>query len=351
MGKEKIILTLSDGTFASTKLPVSTGWLLAECMEFRGRQEVWMGRSPELLKALGQQAMVQSVESSNRIEGVTIAAERLRPVVLGKARPKDRPEEELAGYRRALDWIFARRGRTPIDARTILYLHALCQAGAGDAGKFKTRDNEIIEFNAAGERVVRFRPTSAKDTPKFIDQLAASYQQLAESENVPPLLLIATAVFDFLCIHPFRDGNGRVSRLLTTLLLQQHGFVVGRYVSLERLIEESKEDYYRVLKQCSDGWAEGKNQILPWWNYFLTILRQAYAEFAEQVGRAQARSGKSELVAKTALAMIGSFSLAEVHALLPGVSEALIKKVLSALKLEKKLSLKGRGRGARWQVS
>ena len=348
MGKARIYLTLTGDPFAQARLPVSTGWLLAECMEYRGRQDLWIGRSPELLKALRQQAIVQSVESSNRIEGVTVAANRLRPIVLGKSKPKDRPEEELAGYRNALDWIFNRRASIPIDARTILHLHSLCQAGAGDAGKFKMRDNEIIEFNPAGERVVRFRPTSAKDTPRSIDELLAAYQAMRDSESAPPLLLIATTIFDFLCIHPFRDGNGRVSRLLTTLLLQQHGFVVARYVSLERLIEESRHDYYHVLKQCSDGWAEGNNQILPWWNYFLSIIRRAFAEFADQVDHAGAGAGKSELVAKSAMAMIGPFTLAEMQAQLPGVSLSLIKKVLLDLKNQKRLKLSGRG--ARWQV-
>jgi Fic family protein len=349
MPSAQTILTLRAQTFSSASIPVSTGWLLAECMEFRGKQELWTHQRPEVLRALREQAMIQSVESSNRIEGVTVSADRLRPVVLGKSKPRDRSEEELAGYRRALDWIFTRRGPVRIGPRTILHLHAICQRGAADAGEFKTRDNEIIEVTASGQRTVRFKPTAAKQTPQAVAELCDAYETLIDKPDAPPLLVVATTVFDLLCIHPFRDGNGRVSRLLATLLLQQQGFIVGRYVSLERLIEESKEDYYRVLHSCSVGWHEGKNPILPWWNYFLSIIRRAYAEFAEQVEHPTSRP-KSELIERAALEMVGPFTLAQLRAQLPGVSLALVKKVLNDLQRRKKLRLTGRGRGARWEV-
>jgi Fic family protein len=193
---------------------------------------------------LREQAIVQSVESSNRIEGVTIAAERLRPVVLGKARPRDRSEAELAGYRRALDWIFTRKHPVLITPSVIKKLHSFAQAGsAGGAGEWKRRDNQIIELLPTGERRVRFEPTAAKDTPGAIDTLCANYRQVCEEPRVPPLLAVATFVFDLLCVHPFRDGNGRVARLSTTLLLQSHGFQVAQYASRERLVEESREEY------------------------------------------------------------------------------------------------------------
>ncbi len=344
------ILTLRPETFERIAVPLSTSWLLGDCMEMRGKQDLWNRQKPEMLQALRQQAVIQSVESSNRIEGVTVDADRLVPVVLGGARPKNRPEEELAGYRRALEWIFSRKGPVRIDTRAILHLHALCQAGAADAGKLKARDNEIIEISARGERRVRFRPTPAKQTPAAMKKLAAAYEENVESGEAPPLLLIATTILDFLCIHPFRDGNGRVSRLLTTLLLQQHGFVVGRFISLERIVESSREDYYRSLHECSVGWAEGRNPVLPWWNYFLTVLRRAYVEFSEAVERTESHQGKSELIRRAALAQVGPFTLADVQAEVPAVSEPLIKKVLSALKGEGRLQLTGRGRGARWVV-
>lgn len=346
------MLTLRTDTFVKAAIPLSTTWLLAECMEFRGKQDLWTRQKPEVLEALRQQAIVQSVESSNRIEGVEVAPDRLRPIVLGKARPQDRSEEEIAGYRKALDWIFTRKTPVPIEPRAILRLHALAQGGSiGDAGQWKKRDNEIIEITSQGERKVRFRPTPAKDTPKAVEDLCMAYSEMAEAEQAPALLLVATAVFDFLCIHPFRDGNGRVSRLLTTLLMQQEGFVVGRFVSLERLVEESKENYYRVLNQCSQDWDTGRNDILPWWNYFVGIVRRAYAEFSRDVESSAGRPAKTDLARRAVEAQVGSFTLADLRAAAPGVSPQLLKKVLQDLQREGKVKLVGRGRGARWQMT
>lgn len=342
------MLTLREQTFDGAALPVSTSWLLADCMEFRGKQDLWTRQRPEVLDALGQQAIIQSVESSNRIEGVTVAADRLAPLVLGKARPRDRSEEELSGYRRALDWIDSTDFK-PLDARTILHLHALSHAAAHDAGRFKSRDNEIVQIMPDGGRRVRFIPTPAARTATEIDDLCAAYVRLTDGGSVPPLLIIATTVFDFLCIHPFRDGNGRVSRLLTTLLLIRHGFDVSRYVSLERLVEETKEDYYRILEECSRGWHEGHNPILPWWNYFLGVLRRAYVQFSQQVEGGQTPP-KTQLATRLILAQVGPFSLADVQAQLPGISPQLLRKVLAELKAQGRVSLRGRGRGARWEV-
>jgi Fic family protein len=333
------------------KLPAATVWLLTDCMEYRGKQDLWTHRKPEMLAALREQAIIQSVESSNRIEGVTVAPDRLRPLVLGRARPRDRSEEELAGYRKAMDWIFTRKSPVRIDTRTILHLHAMAQGGmSADAGHFKSKDNEIIELRPGVGRVVRFRPTGAKQTPDAVRHLCEAYKQFTEGRTAPPLMLAATFLFDFLCIHPFRDGNGRVSRLLTTLLLEQQGFAVGRFVSLERLIEESKEDYYRMLETCSRNWAEGRNEIAPWWNYFLTIIRRAYAEFAEKMDRAKPHQAKTELARQAALAQVGPFTLADLNAQVPSASPQLLKKVLGAMKNEGRVQLTGRGRSARWEI-
>lgn len=332
-------------------VPVSTSWLLGECMEARGKQELWMRQRPEVLAALREQAIIQSSESSNRIEGVTVEPARLRPVVLGKSRPRDRSEEELAGYRKALDWIYTRKFAVTIEPRVILRLHAMAQGGfSGDAGKWKQRDNEIIEFRPSGERTIRFKPTPAKETPSAIQELCRNYQDTSDDSAVPPLLTTATFVFDFLCVHPFRDGNGRVSRLLTTFLLLRHGFEVGRYVSLERIVEETKVDYYRVLGECSEGWHEGKNVIVPWWNYFLGFVRRAYQDFAAQVESASRRPAKGELVRSAVRAQVGPFTLGDLRGQLPGVSVQQVKKVLGEMKKADQVRLVGRGRGARWEV-
>ena len=346
------MLSLDPKKLAEISIPLGTGWLLGSCMESRGKQDLWLRQKPEVLEVLREQAIIQSVESSNRIEGVTIPANRLRPVVLGKAKPRDRSEEELAGYRQALDWIFSRQRQVSVRPAVFQRLHALAQGGfSGDAGEWKKQDNEIIEILPSGERKIRFVPTSAADTPKTMDLLCRNYREACADKRIPRLLVVATFVFDLLCIHPFRDGNGRVSRLATTGLLQSHGFQVGRYISLERLVEESQDDYYTILAECSQGWHEGKNEIVPWWNYFLSVLRHAYKEFKRQVESAEARPAKSDLVRQTVLAQVEQFTLGDLTAQLPSASPQLIKKVLAELKKQSKIRLVGRGRGARWEIA
>jgi Fic family protein len=320
------MLTLDPRKLAGLAIPVGTGWLLGACMEARGKQDLWIRQKPEVLDVLREQAIIQSAESSNRIEGVTVAANLLRPLVIGKARPRDRSEEELAGYRAALDWIFSRKSAVAITPDVLRRLHAL----------------------AHGES---FLPVSAKKTPAAVEMLCRAYRVAGDEERVPPLLIVATFVLDLLCIHPFRDGNGRVSRLATSLLLQSQGFQVARYISLERLIEESKEEYYRILKLCSQGWHEGQNEIIPWWNYFLGMLRDAYKEFERQVESVEARPAKSDLVRQTVLAQVERFTLADMAAQVPAASSQLIKKVLARMKKAGQVRLKGRGRGARWKVT
>ena len=332
-------------------MPLATAWLLGECMQAQGKQALWMRQRPEILLALREQAVVQSVESSNRIEGVSIAAERLRPVVLGRARPRDRSEEELAGYRKALDWIFSRKRHVTFSPEVVLKLHALAQGGmSGDAGRWKSKDNEIIEILPNNERRVRFVPTSAAETPAAMRKLCDAYELACENMRVPALLAIATLVFDLLCIHPFRDGNGRVSRLATSLLLVQDGFDVCRFISLERIIEQRKQEYYQVLENCSQGWHAGDNDITAWWNFFLSTLRSAYGEFAQKVEGAASTAPKGDMVRRIVKEQVGPFALSEIAAQIPGVSLPLVKRILATMKKEGALTVSGRGRGAVWEA-
>jgi Fic family protein len=181
--------------------------------------------------------------------------------------------------------------------------------------------------------------------------LCNEYHIACDEPTIPALLVIATFVFDLLCIHPFRDGNGRVSRLVTTLLLQAHGFQVSRFISLERLVEQNREDYYRVLAKCSKGWHKGKNDLIPWWNYQLGLLRNAYKEFERQVEFTDSRIAKSDIVKQTIFAQVEQFTLGDLAIQLPSASPQLIKKVLADLKKQGKVRLTGRGRGARWEVT
>ena len=335
---------------AEMTIPLGVSWQLGSVMESKGRQDLYEKQSPEVLRTLRELAIVESTESSNRIEGVTVEPDRLRPLVLGRARPRDRSEEEIVGYRNALNWIHTDPTAIPVTLETIQHLHAIAQAGAGDAGQWKAQDNEIIEVLPDGRRIVRFRPVGARETPAAIEQLCLGYRHATDQDLLPPLLAVVNFVFDFLCIHPFRDGNGRVSRLLTLLLLYHHDFRVGRYVSLERLIEDSKESYYDALKRSSEGWHEGRHDLVPWWSYSLGILRSAYREFEERVGAVQApRGAKTEMVRRTIFALPGEFTISDVERACPGVSREMIRLVLRALQQEKRIVCLGRGRSARWR--
>lgn len=331
-------------------IPMATTRLLAECQEARGRQESLLKAKPEVLNNLKEIAVVKSVESSNRIEGVEIESNRLRPILIEGKKPKTRSEEELLGYRKAMDWISASYKNIEISPISIQKLHKLAQDKVvGDAGIWKTRDNEIIEILDNGERLIRFIPTSAKDTPKAMEQLCLAYKDIGQKGELPTLINLANCIFDFLCIHPFRDGNGRVSRLLTFLLLLQENFLVASYISLERLIEEEKEEYYRVLKESSSGWHNSEHNLLPWWNFFLSILRRSYQLLEEKVEQTSSKSTKSDLVKQTINEQTGNFTLKDISQKCPNVSQQLIKKVFSDLKKEGKLGTHGHGRGASWR--
>jgi Fic family protein len=337
---------------ARLTLPGSTAWLVGACMEAKGKQDLWLRQKSEVLRALCELAIIQSVESSNRIEGVTVAPDRLRPIVLGEEEPRERSEEELLGYRRALDWIHTRYQQIEVSPSNIRRLHELCQSGmSGDAGQWKKRNNEIVEILPDGERRVRFVPLTPEETPTAIEQLCLAYQDTDRQDTYPALVAMGILVFDFLCVHPFRDGNGRVARLLALLALRRHGFHVGSYISLERIVEETKETYYESLHRSSLGWHGGKHDLIPWLNYFLSTVRLAYGELERRLENVEAAGGKSELVRQTIVRQVGPFSLADIRSQCPSVSTPAIKKVLKKLQEEGKVRLTGRGRGARWHLT
>jgi Fic family protein len=331
-------------------VPMSSVWLLNEIAEAKGKQELLTRQSPQLLKVLREKALIQSTESSNRIEGVTVAADRLRPLVLSKTKPRDRSEQEVRGYRHALSEIHTRHEKLPINTATLKRLHALCQSASGDAGQFKKLDNDIIEFRVGAAPIVRFRCVKANETPAAIDELCLLYQHALDQQNVTPLIAVAALVLDFLCIHPFRDGNGRVSRLLTLLALYQHGYEVGRYISLERLVEESKEDYYESLQRSSQRWHEGKHEFTPWLNFFLAVVRRGYTEFEQRAGQARSpRGAKAELVLNAIREQVGEFRLADIEHSCPGVGREWVRSLLADLKAAGEVSCHGKGPAARWR--
>ena len=318
--------------------------------ESRGKTELFTRQSPQALKALRDTAVIQSTESSIALRGVTVAPARLYPLVLGQAKPRDRSELEIQDYRRALNEIHADYAALSIAPDTLQRLHALCQSAGGDAGQFKRVDNDIVEFLPGQAPVVRFRCVKASETPAAVEELCWHYHHALNQENVPPLIAIATLVLDFLCIYPFRDGNGRVSRLLTLLALYQHGYEVGRYVSLERLIEESREDYYECLRLSSQGWHDGQHDLTPWFNFLFAIIRRAYVELAERAGQIRApRGAKSERVLAAIRAQPGDFRLRDLERACPGVGREWIRTLLAGLRKSGDVACSGRGPGARWR--
>lgn len=334
----------------SVSVPASTAWYLADLGEFLGKQALYSQQSPQRLKALREHALIESAVSSNRIEGVTLEAARVHDVLVSP-RPlfRDRDEEEVRGYRDALTWIHEDAASIPVANESIRHLHAMTRGQIWDAGLYKEKDGDIIERYPDGSERVRFRTVPAKETPAAMDALVADWQACLEERWVPPLIALAAFNLDFLCIHPFRDGNGRVSRLLWLLQSYHLGLEVGRYISLERLVEENKVRYYETLEQSSEGWHEGSHDPWPYINYVLSILKSAYRELVDRVGETQApRGSKTQLVLAAIERMPGTFSLAELEQACPGVSRDMIRQVLHKEKGQRVECL-GRGPGARWQ--
>ena len=334
----------------NVELPLSSVWLMKSIAEYKGKQELYAKQSPQVLKTLLEAALIESAESSNRIEGVIVDKERLKPLVIGHSKPRDRSEEEVAGYRKALDWIHQKHASLRITPDTIKELHRLCRGESGDAGKWKERDNDIIRKHADGRIEVIFKPVSAAKTPDMMDQLCKAYENGVGQLKYPPLYAVACLVLDFLSIHPFRDGNGRVSRLLTLLALYEHGFQVGKYISLERIIEQSKESYYETLNKSSQGWHEGKHNVFPWFNYFLGTVLGAYKEFESRAGNVKAaRGAKTGIVAMAIESQVGEFSISDIERACPSVSRPMIRVVLEGLRADGKIEVLGTGRNARWR--
>jgi Fic family protein len=331
-------------------IPLTTSWYLADLSEMRGQQEIFTRQSPQKLKVLREHALIESAVSSNRIEGVEIDQARIKPVVLGQSRLRDRDEEEVRGYRDALKLIHERGAKLNFTEDLILELHHLSRAGLGDAGQYKERDSDIIEKYTDGRQRIRFSTVRAADTPQYMRALIDYWKQNLNERWVHPLIARAAFNLDFLCIHPFRDGNGRVSRLLLLLGCYQLGYEVGRYISLERLIEENKERYYETLELSSQGGHEGKHD--PWHliNFLLYILKLAYEEFESRVGKtASPKGAKTEMVESVIGSQKEPFTINDLERACPGVSRDMVRRVLRQLKGAGRVEPLGRGPGAQWR--
>lgn len=332
------------------QLPLAAVWMMNSISEYKGKEELYTRQSPQTLLALVEMAMIESVESSNRIEGVTVDRERLKPLIIGKSKPRDRSEEELAGYRKALDLIHKKHDSLIISPGTIQELHRLSRLDVGDAGQWKKKNNEIIKKHPNGRVEVIFTPLEADKVPDAMKQLCLVYQDTLTQSNYPPLFAIACLVLDFLSIHPFRDGNGRVSRLLTLLALYQNGYGVGKYISLERIVEQSKETYYESLNKSSLGWHKAKHNVMPWFHYFLSTIVSAYKEFEQRAGQLKpSRGAKTQIIGQAILNQVGEFSISDIERECSGVSRDMIRVVFRQLQKDKKIICLGKGKSARWR--
>jgi len=341
--------TLKNLTEKLNEIPSPTVWYLADISEYKGKQELYTSQSPQKLKILREHSLIESAVSSNRIEGVEIDRKRIGTVVFGRPLLKDRDEEEIQGYRDALEWIHTQSTDIKANEPTIKKLHKLSRGIIWDAGKYKEKDGDIIERLPSGDTRIRFATVTAAETPLMMKKMASMYSDMIKHHEIHPLLAIAACNLDFLCIHPFRDGNGRVSRLLLLLQLYHADYEVGRYISLERLIEEHKERYYETLKLSSEHWHEGKHDPWPYINFLLYLLKKAYGEFASRVEKIEIpKGGKTELVIQQIRKLPSGFSLSQLQEKCQDVSYDMLRKVLKDLKATGQIKAEGRGVSAKW---
>jgi len=330
-------------------IPSDVVWYLSDLGVFLGRQQLFYAQSPQKLESLRNHALVESAVSSNRIEGIEVDGRRAGTLVFGNAPAANRDEEEVRGYRRALGWIHTDAGRIDFSQATIQKLHGLARGEIWDAGRYKDRDGDIVERYENGETRVRFRTVSASRTPESMSALVRLWQESTGERRIPGLIGLAATNLDFLCIHPFRDGNGRVSRLIWLLQCYHLGYEVGRFISLERIIEQNRDRYYETLEQSSHGWHEGTHDPWPYIRFVLFVLKEAYREFETRVNlMAEPRGAKTAKVISVISQEPGTFTVSHLRAECPGVSVDMIRRILKDLQKEGKVRCQGRGRGARW---
>jgi Fic family protein len=317
----------------------------------RGSEALYRDQMPGLLTELADRARVLSITASSAIEGVIVAdADRAQRIIDRRTTAlRNRSEEELAGYRDAQDYLIQEDWR-PLNAGLVLHLHRLLFAHTAlPGGAFKTEDNLVVDRSPDGSTTVRFKPVSAANTPFAVDDLIDCYKQALRAGRHHPVLLSGLFILDLLVIHPFEDGNGRVARLLTGALLSEHGYTVGRYVSLEQVIAESADAYYQALLNSTHGWYEGTGDPWSWLGYFTGVIARAYAVFADRAAAAPTPGTKQHRVREHILRHApGTFRLADIRTAMPGISDQTIRLVLEQLRKDGRVRADGTGRAATW---
>ena len=305
---------------------------LAQIHEMKGRQNLFVEARKDALAKLLEIAKIQSTEASNRIEGIVTTDDRLKKIVMNKTTPKGRSEREIAGYRDVLNTVHENYDYIPIRPGMILQLHRDLYkfSNTSIGGSFKSSDNVIAEELPDGTKRVRFQPVPAWETSEAVDALCNALREAESDPELAPLLLIPMFVLDFLCIHPFNDGNGRMSRLLTLLLLYRSGYFVGKYISLERLIADSKGTYYEALQDSSAGWHEGNNDYLPFVRYMLGIVAAAYREFASRVDILVTKGlSKPDRVREIVRNTTGRITKTQIMNQCPDISQKTVERALA----------------------
>lgn len=308
--------------------------LLTTIHEYKGRQGLFIDSKAESLTQLLEIAKIQSTEASNNIEGIFTSDDRLKKIVNDKTHPQNRNEQEIAGYRDVLSTIHENYAYVPFKPNIILQLHKNLYkySGTASAGRFKAADNVIAEIDAMGNETVRFLPVEAWETPQAADDLCAAFENALKDGEVDPLIIIPMSILDFLCIHPFSDGNGRMSRLLTLLLLYQAGYTVGKYISIEKIIEQSKETYYETLRQSSVGWHKNESDYTPFIRYMLGVVLKAYKVFFERTELLTEKGiSKPDRIAALIKNTLGKITKTEILRQCPDVSEVTVQRTLAEL--------------------
>lgn len=320
--------------------------LIAAIYKYAGKQELYLKQRPDELEKLVEIAKIQSTEASNAIEGIITTNTRIKQLVEEKTTPKNRDEEEIAGYRDVLNIIHESFDVIPISKNYILQLHKILYSHMNNpiAGRTKSVQNYISATYPDGHTEILFTPLAPYETPEALEKICAEYNKVIGNFEVEPLIAIPVFIHDFLCIHPFNDDNGRMSRLLTTLLLYRSGFYVGRYISLEAKIAKNKDLYYEALRKAQDGWHEEKEDAVPFIKYLLGTILAAYKDFEERFELIEEKLPALEMVRKATQHKIGKFTKQDIRELCPSLSVSSIESSLRTLVKDGDLMKGGSGK-------
>lgn len=321
--------------------------LIAAIYKEAGKQEMFLKQKPQELEKLVEIAKIQSTEASNAIEGIITTSTRIKQLVEEKTTPKNRDEQEIAGYRDVLNIIHDSFDAIPISQNYILQLHKILYSHMNNptGGRTKGVQNYISATYPDGHVETLFTPLSPFETPEALDKICQEYNRVIGNMEVEPLIVIPIFIHDFLCIHPFNDGNGRMSRLLTTLLLYRNGFYVGKYISLEAKIARDKDLYYSALSQAQHGWHEGTEDVVPFIKYLLGTILAAYKDFEDRFSLVETKLPALEMVRQASMYKIGRFNKQDIRELCPTLSNSSIEKAFRDLIALGEIQKEGKGKG------